>query len=168
MKSVVAVFLVACSVSTSAQKLSVKVIDRQDNETDYSYVVPGYFSSQSDANVNCNSVGDSVNCGGSATTNGYSTPARQVSYHVRGATLSLLLPDGRVAVVNCESKFAERMAGPQGNHRSCRVPIVENVEADFHGGKVKLEWPVSLDGKKMQSETYVVLGILDKPKGGQN
>jgi DNA-binding transcriptional LysR family regulator len=28
----------------------------------------------------------------------------------------------------------------------------------------KLIWPVSLDGKKMQSETYKVLGILDKPK----
>jgi hypothetical protein len=27
-----------------------------------------------------------------------------------------------------------------------------------------LMWPVSLDGKKMQSETYKILGILDKPK----
>jgi len=34
--------------------------------------------------------------------------------HVRGATFTLLLPDGRAAVVNCESKFKERMAGPRG------------------------------------------------------
>jgi hypothetical protein len=46
------------------------------------------------------------------TTNGMITPAHQVSYHVRGATFTLLLPDGRGVIVNCESKFAERMAGP--------------------------------------------------------
>ena len=71
-------------------------------------------------------------------------------------------------IVNCESKFAERMAGPEGNHRSCRIPLVENIQAEFHGDKAKLEWVVSLDGKKMQSETYKVLAILDKPKNGQN
>jgi hypothetical protein len=83
---------------------------------------------------------------------------------VRGATFTLQLPDGRLAVVNCESKFAERFAGPAGNHRSCRQPIVDAIQADFHGDKAKLEWVVSLDGKKQQSETYRVLGILDKPK----
>jgi len=31
----------------------------------------------------------------------------------------------------------------------------------------KLIWVVSLDGKKMQSETYKVLAILDKPKDDQ-
>jgi hypothetical protein len=86
-----------------------------------------------------------------------------VPYHVRGATLTLLLPDGRAAVVNCDSKFAERMAGAQGNHRSCR--IVADIVADFHGDKAKLEWVVSLDGKKKGSETYKILAILDKPKG---
>jgi hypothetical protein len=159
--------LVVFSAFAWAQKLSVKIIDHQDNETNYSYVVPGYSSSQSNTSVNCSSAGDSVNCGGSTTSNGYSTPPKEVSLHVRGATLSLLLPDGRIAVVNCESKFAEHMAGPQGNHRSCRVPIMENIEADFRGGKARLEWPVSLDGKKIDSETYKVLGIFDKPTSGQ-
>jgi hypothetical protein len=65
------------------------------------------------------------------------------------------------------SKLAERMAGPEGNHRSCRVPLVENIQADFHGDKAKLEWVVSLDGKKMQTETYKVLAILDKPNSSQ-
>ena len=78
------------------------------------------------------------------------------------------MPDGRAAIVNCESKFKERMVGPAGNHRSCRMPLVENIEAEFHGDKAKLIWVVSLDGKKMQSETYKVLAILDKPKRDQN
>lgn len=167
MKLAIAALILMCSACASAQKFDVKIIDCQDNETDYSYVVPGQFSSQSDLSANCS--GDSyVNCTGSATTTGYSTPAHQVSYHVRGATLTLLLPDGRGVIVNCESKFAERMAGRAGNHRNCRVPLVENIETEFHGDKAKLEWVVSLDGKKKQSETYKVLAILDKHKSVQN
>jgi hypothetical protein len=127
--------------SASAQKLAVKVIDRQDNDTDYTYVVPAHWFSNSNTNVDC---------GGSDTR--------------RGATFTLQLPDGRAAVVNCESKFKERFAGRAGNHRSCRMPLVENIDAEFHGDNAKLIWPVSLDGKKMQSETYKVLAILDKPK----
>lgn len=151
-----------CTTSASAQKLDVRVIDRQDNETDYTYVVPSHFTSQGNTNLNCNSYGDNTNCSGTTTTTGTSTPAHQVSYHVRGATFTLLLPDGRAAVVNCESKFAEHMAGPAGNHRSCRIPLVENITAEFKGDKAKLVWVVSLDGKKMQSETYKVLAVLDK------
>jgi hypothetical protein len=83
---------------------------------------------------------------------------------LRGATLSLLLLGGRIAVVNCDSKFAEHFAGAAGNHRNCRQPVVDNIQADFRGGNAKLEWVVSLDGKKTQSETYKVLGILDKAK----
>jgi hypothetical protein len=165
MRSVAAALLLACIAPAFSQKLAVKVMDRQDNETDYSYVVPGQFSSYSTASVNCSGSDNSVNCGGTGSTNGISTPAHVVPYHVRGATLTLLLPDGRAVVVNCESKFAERMAGPQGNHRSCRVPLVADIDADFHGDKAKLEWVVSLDGKKTQSETYKVLAVLDKPKG---
>src|ERR1700693_6313748 len=146
-------FLSSASLA-SAQKLDVKIVDRQDNETDYTYVVPGHFSSQANSNVNCNNSFNSVNCNGTTTTSGSSTPAHQVSYHVRGATFSLQLLDGRMAVVNCESKFAERMAGPAGNHRSCRVPLVDDIKAEFKGDKAKLVWVVSLDGKKMQSETY--------------
>ena len=146
----------------------MKVLDRQDNETDYSYVVPGHFSSYSNASANCIGTDSSVSCSGSGTTNGISTPGHAVSYHVRGATFTLLLPDGRGVIVNCESKFAERMAGPQGNHRSCKIPLVESIDAEFKGDKAKLEWVVSLDGKKKQSETYKILAILDKPKSSQN
>jgi hypothetical protein len=153
---------VSTSVPAFAQKYSVKIIERQDNETDYTYVVAGYSSSNANTNVNCSGAGDNVNCHGSSITTGSSTAPHEVSYHVRGATFSLLLPDGRVAVVNCESKFAERMAGREGNHRSCRVPLVDDIEAEFNGDKAKLKWPVSLDGKKMASETYKILAVLAK------
>jgi hypothetical protein len=166
MKLAHALLILFCSATAFAQKFEVKIVDRQDNETEYNYFVPGTFSSQSTSYANCNGGDSSVSCNGSTTTNGYSTPGHAVSYHVRGATFSLQLPDGRVAVVNCESKFAEHMAGPAGNHRSCRKPLVDNVQADFHGDKAKLEWVVSLDGKKKQTETYKVLAVLDKPKGG--
>jgi hypothetical protein len=156
-------FFFVCATSSVAQRLQVKVLDRQDNETQYTYMVPGQFSSYSNSSANCNVSDTNVNCSGSTIANGYATPAHQVSYHVRGATFSLQLPDGRIAVVNCESKFAEHFAGPAGNHRSCHRPLVNDIQADFNGDKAKLEWIVSLDGKKKQSETYKILGILDRP-----
>jgi hypothetical protein len=165
MKALVLLVILTGSISAVGQKLTVKIVDRQDNETDYTYVVPSHFSSQTNASANCNGSGDSVNCNGASHTSGYATPAHEISYHVSGATFSLLLPDGRVAVVNCESKFAEHFAGPAGNHRSCRMPIVDEIEAEFRGDKARLEWPVSLDGKKMQSETYKILGIITPAKG---
>lgn len=64
--------------------------------------------------------------------------------------------------MNCDSKFAEHLAGPAGNHRSCRTPLVDEVQVEFSGDNAKLVWPVSIDGRKMQSETCKILGILDK------
>jgi len=89
---------------------TVKIIDRQENDTDYTYVVPAHWFSNSNTNVNCNGSDANVNCNGSTNSAGTITPAHQVPYHVRGATFTLQLPDGRAAVVNCESKFKERMA----------------------------------------------------------
>src|SRR5258708_33139357 len=92
--------ILACAPSASAQKLVVKVIDRQDNDTDYTYVVPAHWFSNSNTNVNCGGSDTNVNCTGSTNSTGTITPARQVPYHVRGATFTLQLPDGRAAVVN--------------------------------------------------------------------
>ena len=161
-KVVIAVVAVLTVSPVFAQKLAVKIINRQNNDTDYTYVVPGYSTSNSHTNVNCFGNVNSVNCNGSTRTTGSSTPAQQVSYHVRGATFSLQLPDGRVAVVNCESKFAEHFAGPRGNHRSCRLPLVDEIEVEFNSDKAKLKWSVSIDGKKMDSETYKILAVLSK------
>ena len=129
----VAGLMVVFSASTSAQKLDVKIVDRQDKEDEYAYVAV------------------------------YNNTAVGKSFKVHGATFTLQLPDGRLAIVNCESKFAEHMAGRAGNRRSCRTPVVDSIEADFNGDNAKLAWPVSLDGKKKQSETYKILGIVDKP-----
>ena len=139
----VGIIVLSAAAPAFGQNLAVKIINREDNETQYTYVVAGYSSSNSNTNVNCSDTGSNVNCNGSTHTTGTSTPGHEVTFSVRGATYSLLLPDGRVAVVNCESKFAEHMAGRSGNKRSCRMPIVDDIQADFSGDKAKLSWPVS-------------------------
>jgi hypothetical protein len=168
MKKLIAVSMLALSCHLlSAQTLRVKIIHRVDNETEYTWSVPEYSVARSTANANC--FGDtSVYCQGSETTTTSTTPAQSGSFHVRGATFLLVLPDGRGVVVNCESKFAERFAGRAGNHRSCRIPLVDDIDLEFNGDKAKLKWSVSIDGTKIQSETYKVLGIFDKPKSDQN
>src|SRR5271156_5998497 len=100
------------------QKLDVKKVDRQDKEDSYDYAAV------------------------------YNNVAVGKTFTVHGATFTLQLPDGRLAIVNCESKFAEHMAGRVGNRRSCRTPLVDTFQADFKGDNAKLLWPVSLDGKK--------------------
>lgn len=148
-----ALFLLACSVPAfSADKVNVRIIQRQSSETNYNYVSPGFSNSTATGSVNCYGT----NCYGSARSNGYSIPARAGSYAVTGATFSLLLSDGRVAVVNCQSK------GWGNRHRrSCRTPMVNDIEAEFSGDSAKLYWTVSLDGKKTESETYKVLAVLN-------
>ena len=149
-----------CTGVVFAQTLEVTVISRQNSDTAYSAVIPGYSSSTSSSDVNCYAGSTNVNCTGSGRTTGYSTLPREVSYSVTGATLSLLLPDGRVAVVNCISKYRPR--GDYINRRSCRMPMVDTFEVEFKGKDAKLRWPVSLDGKKFESETYRIVGVLDK------
>jgi hypothetical protein len=48
------------------------------------------------------------------------------------------------------------------------MPLVDEIQAEFHGNNAKLEWVVSIDGKKKQSETYKILAILDKSTTEQN
>ncbi len=156
----VIVLMAFCAFAGYAQTMSVRIIQRQDSQTGYNYVVPSHYTSTADTSVNCYAGSTNVNCTGSTTTNGYSTAPRNISYSVMGATLSLLLPDGRVAVVNCVSKFQEKM--DYINRRSCRTPLADQVQVEFKGKSAKLLWPVSIDGKKMESETYKILSILDK------
>src|SRR5229473_8538446 len=152
MKLAIIALILGCPAPALAQNLAVKIIDRQDHDTDYTYVVPAHWFSNSNTNVSCGGSDTNVNCNGSTNTTGTITPAHQVSYHVRGATFTLQLPDGRGAIVNCESKYAPK--GDYINRRDCRTPLVENIQAEFHGDKAKLIWVVSIDGKKTQSETY--------------
>ena len=141
--------------------VELKIVQRQNGQTQYTYAVAGHSISTSNGNANCSGIGDSVNCNASGNTYTTTTAPHVVSYAVSGATYSAPeLPDGRVAVVNCAAKFAECFAGPIGNHRSCRQPINDDLQVEFKGKNAKLLWPVSLDGKKMESETYTILGII--------
>ncbi len=162
LKFVAGLVIFSCfsTVACSAQKMNVKIIQRQNNETGYSGYIPGHSDSTANTNVNCYAGSTNVNCSGTTTTSGYSTAPREVSYNVTGATLSLLLPDGRTAVVNCVSKYSPK--GDYVNRRSCRMPLVDEIQAEFKGKNAKLFWPVSLDGKKVDSETYKILAVLGK------
>jgi hypothetical protein len=131
--------------------MKVHIVQRRSSETTYNYVVPGFSNSHASGSLNCYGT----NCYGSARSNGISTPGYAGSYAVGGATLSLALPDGRVAVVNCDSKGWGRR-----HRRSCRTPLVNDIEAEFKGKDAKLIWPVSLDGRETESETYKILTVL--------
>jgi hypothetical protein len=119
---VIALFTLGFASLAPAQKLNVKIVNREDHDSSYDYA--GVYS-----------------VGGSTT-------ATATTFLVTGATLTLQLPDGRRAVVNCASKFAEHFAGHAGNRRSCHVPLVDEIQAEFHGDSAKLSWNVSIDGKK--------------------
>src|SRR5271157_2660832 len=146
----VVVFSSLSSVACSGQKMNVKIIQRQYSESDYTYIVPGHSNSTSHTNLNCNSDSTNVNCSGSTTTNGTNTASTEIPYHVIGATFSLLLPDGRVAVVNCESQSVSGWNTPDGRpgKRSCRMPLVDDIQVEFKGKNAKLFWLASIDGKK--------------------
>jgi len=154
----VALSLLAASVYAGSQKLDVTIVNRQESESQYSYFLPGYSQKTTNAYANCNGTANAANCSGTATTATSSIPSRAMSYNVTGSTLTLELPDGRHAVVNCESKRNRGLTG--GYRRSCRVPLVNNIQAEFEGDNAKLEWNVSIDGKKFQSETYKILSVV--------
>ena len=165
MKSVFVVgaclMLAAMTASAQSPRINVRIVDRHMSDTAYAYVVPGHVFARSHAMANCFGIANSVNCAGSTNTTGFATPPQEVSYSVLGATFTLQVPDGRLVVVNCESKYAPR--GDYINRRSCRVPLVDEIRAEFNGDKAKLIWPVSLDGRKTESETYKILAILASP-----
>ena len=138
MKNVIAAVLLSLSlvslaVAKDKERVTVKVVNRNSSNVAYSY----------------------------AFINGNYGIAQDLN--LRGATLTLVLPNGDSAVINCTSKFQERFAGP-GNVRSCRVPLVDEFEATFDGDKAKLYWSTSLDGKKIESETYKIIAVSKTAK----
>jgi hypothetical protein len=145
----------AFSVSlASAQKVQVSVLYRQDSDAIYRAIVPGYSGPNADVTGACLLDPDPVNCPDSDQTG----PA---NYILAGATLSLGLPDGRIAVVNCVNRYSAK--GNYVNRRSCGMPMVDRVEAEFNGKRARLTWRVGPDGKKTESETYKVVALLAKP-----
>jgi len=155
-------FLLPLVILTAAQKFDVKIIGRQDSASTYGFVVPGYSQTNTNANANCVAYPNSVACNGSATSTTTGRPAVAGSYQVRGATLALQLPDGRVAVVNCDSK-TNWTEWSMNVHRSCRIPMIDDITVEFSGEKATLKWVVSIDGKKYQQETYKVVAVVPAP-----
>lgn len=147
----------------AGEKMAVVIIDRQDNQSTYSYVIPGRSITNSQAGADCSTAGNSVNCSGRGTSTTMATPAVAGQFTVSGATFSLQLPDGRIAVVNCASKPKMNYNNmTQRTVRSCRTPITDTITAEFDGGNAKLIWPAGIDGKKTESETYKIVAIIAK------
>ena len=154
----VGVISALCSVACSAQTMNVKVIKRQNSETGYNYATAGHADTTTKTHVDCRDGYSGKDCVKTTRTETQYVAPQQGTYNVTGATLSLRLPDGRVAVVNCVSKLSLFTPTPQ-TQRSCRIPPVDDIQVEFKGKNAKLAWPVSVDGLKLESETYKILAI---------
>ena len=152
--------LTATSVqSVCAQRLDATVLYRQTSDSNYFAVIPGYTSTPDEGGTDCSLEPLSEACATPTHANGAIAAPGQVSYNLVGTTLSLLLPDGRIALVNCVNKYS--LKGNYISRRICQMPLVPQVEADLSGKNVKLKWPVGVDGKTA-AETYRIVAILDK------
>ena len=155
----VAFLYLASSVNAAyAQKLDASVLYRQDSDVNYFAVIPGYSTAATEGSPDCSLDPFAADCAGTARS-GTSIAPGDVTYNVVGTTLSLLLPDGRVALVNCVNKYSAK--GNYINRRSCGMPMVEHVQAEFNGKNAKLKWAVGSEGK-FETENYKVVVVLDK------
>ena len=147
MRQIITVGAILIAITTSlaaeSKRMTVKVIRVQNSESEYRGTLPGRV----DTNVGTNTINTTVR------------PPQEIGYSVSGATLTLLLPDGRLAVVNCVSKYAPR--GDYINRRSCRVPDENVINVEFRGKDAKLFWNklAGLDERKPESETYTIIAV---------
>jgi hypothetical protein len=140
--------------SARAQKLDASVLYRQDSDVAYHAVIPGYSGPNADVTGACTLDPDPANCPIPGKSNG------EPMYTLIGTTLSLGLPDGRIAVVNCIDRHSAK--GTYINRHACGMPLVERVGVEFSGRSAKLTWPVGSDGKKIETETYKIVALLAK------
>lgn len=152
---------IACSAyAEKPVEMVVKIIGRKDSSSTVTTVIPAKSRSTVSGNAACaGSVAGAI-CSGGVTSETTSTPAQTISSEISGAALALLLPDGRVAVVACESKYG---FGRPNGLRDCRIPPADTVRVEFSADNAKLKWPVSIDGKKLQSETYKIISVSGPP-----
>lgn len=154
------VCLGTCATAVCAQKLEVSILNRQDSDINYFAVIPGHSTAAADNhNPYCSLDPNPAECSPATSGNALLSSQGEVTYNVVGTTLSLLLPDGRVALVNCVNRYSPR--GNYINRRSCGMPLVERVQAEFSGKTAKLKWPIGADGKT-ESATYKLLALLEK------
>jgi hypothetical protein len=133
--------------------LMVTIVGAQDATRTFRGVIPGFSTGRANGTGTCIASGVIVNCSAAATGSSFSIPPRAYEYAVQGATYALRLPDTRVVTVTCAYK--ETFSGA----RSCRRPMSATSQAKFDGNKAKLIWPIGIDGRKTESETYTVVRI---------
>ena len=152
--------LLLLSFPAVAQKLHVKVLTHTVDGRSVMRVLPGISVSNGNANANCAAYGNSANCAASASGNTTSIPARSQEIMMAHIQMLLLLPDGRRVSVYCNDHSLP--GSPLWLHY-CKNPEVDEFEANFSGGKVRLTWGIGLDGKKKVSETYIVGPVYPAP-----
>ena len=150
--------LASCAPTATAQKLEATVLYRQNSDVNYFAVIPGYTSPVAENSPTCALDPDPTECSPTGH-NQLLSEQGEVTYNVVGTTVSLLLPDGRIALLNCVNRYSPR--GNYVNRRSCGMPMSEHVQAEINGKTAKLKWTVGTEGKN-ESETYKVVALLDK------
>lgn len=160
-----AFFMFLFALPVMGQKMHVTIVGRSDSSHAYHGTVPGQSTTDTRGSADCTAYGNTANCSATSTSSTTYMPPRAVEYSVAGSMLRLLLPDGRMVDVACESKY--QLKFDYVNRRSCRVPTTTQAEANFSGKHVKLEWIVSLDGKKKNSETYNIEIIYPAPSAAK-
>jgi hypothetical protein len=133
------------SVSAVAQKMPVKVLRHSVDGKSVTRFIPGLGL----ANGTATAYGNTATASGSSVY----LPAHTQELTLNRIEMLLLLPDGRRAGVYCND---HGIGLTKERIHSCKNPEVDELEADFSGDKVKLTWGVGLDGKKKESETYIV------------
>jgi hypothetical protein len=158
--------------SRPIQFYSARVADRKSNSSEYEYTVPGYSVSTCSGAAFGTATATSFGTTTTANASGFGTAncsevgasSHTVNYTVYGATLSLLLPDGRIVVVNCDS----RPSPGSNQQRNCREPLTDEIQAEFDQDNARLVWSASVDGTTMGVETYKIIGILSKIPAPEN
>jgi hypothetical protein len=121
--------------AAAAPPVTVTVIDAFDVPRPIDYVVPGYKDS-----------------------------AAGHFHDLTGSIVTLRLPDGRVALLNCEPyrHWYQQAAPSPGAENACLMPYRGNeISAAISGKKAKLSW-VGKEYKPVE-ETYRLVAVLDPP-----
>jgi hypothetical protein len=145
--------------SIAAEKMSVIILDQQNRDAGYRYVVPGYAITTSNAAGNIKGARNSASDAEADSSHKTNALGATESYLVTGATLTLKLSDNRIVVVNCSPKINW---APIPGSRSCLIPPINKIKVEFSGDNATLTWPVSIDGKKIKKETYKILAVFDE------
>lgn len=145
--------LLLLAVPACAQKMHVKVIKHAVDGVPFTRVVPGFGLNNGNATANCTAYGSTANCAANSSGSSIYLPAHTVEGSLTRIQMLLLLPDGRRVGIYCNDHFG---GFAQAHLHTCKNPEADDLDADFSGDKVKLKWVVGIDGKKTESQIYLI------------